>query len=158
MKKSVLFVCLGNICRSPAAEGVMLYQLKQEGLHSNVDVDSAGTSAYHTGSPADRRMRETASGRGYDLQSLARQFDPATDFERFDYIVTMDNSNFEDIRSLDPEDRFNNKVVTMASFCQVHDVVQVPDPYYGGADGFELVLDIVEDGCRGLIEQLRKEL
>lgn len=156
--KRVLFVCLGNICRSPAAEGVLSHLLKQEGLDQQVHVDSAGTGAYHVGEPADGRMRHHASERGYHLTSIARQFQPTTDFEGFDYIVAMDNSNYQDLLDSDTEELFKNKVHKMVDFCTVHNVPGVPDPYYQGADGFELVLDIVEDGCQGLISQLKNDL
>lgn len=156
--KSVLFVCLGNICRSPAAEGILQTLLVDAGLDQRVKVDSAGTSAYHTGEKADPRMREHALKRGYKLLSLARQFDARNDFEEFDYIITMDQSNYRNVLSLDRGNRYQHKVIPMVSFCTEHNVTHVPDPYLRDEDGFELVLDILEDGCRGILKKLQEEL
>lgn len=156
--RNVLFVCLGNICRSPTAEGVMKSMVQKRGLEDKVFCDSAGTAAYHEGEPADGRMREHANERGYDLTSIARRFNPQVDFEKFDYILTMDDSNYRNIRALDPENRFNNKIHKMTSFCRIHNTSHVPDPYYGGDDGFRLVIDIIEDACSHLLDQLETEL
>lgn len=155
--KSVLFVCLGNICRSPSGEGIFNHLLKENHLTDQIRSDSAGTSAYHEGEPADGRMREHASQRGYDLQSLARQF-TYEDFKQFDYIITMDESNYKNVLKVDPSGEYHHKVFPMVKFCTQHDVSAVPDPYFGGADGFELVLDIIEDGCHGLLKQIKSEL
>ncbi len=152
----VLFVCLGNICRSPAAEGVFAKKITDLNLQNLIAWDSAGTSAHHSGYPADERMQEHAKRRGYPLPSISRLF-VTEDFKRFDYILTMDESNFADVTSLDSKAQFTNKVIPFTEFCRVHNITKVPDPYYGGDAGFELVMDIVEDGCDGLIEFLKKE-
>ena len=157
-KKKILFVCLGNICRSPAAEGIMHKMIKSEGLENQIEVDSAGTMGYHTGEKADPRMRKHASQRGYDLTSLARRFSPDKDFKEFDYIVTMDNQNYEDIISMDYKNEYSSKVLKMSNFCKVHKIDEVPDPYYSGSEGFEKVLDILEDGCKNLLVRIKNEL
>ncbi len=156
-KKKILFVCLGNICRSPAAEGIMYGFIKSEGLENQIEVDSAGTMGYHTGEKADPRMRKHASQRGYDLTSLARRFNPEKDFSNFDYIVTMDNQNYEDVISMDRKYEYSFKVSKMAQFCKTHKVNEVPDPYYSGSEGFENVLDILEDGCKNLLTKIKDE-
>ena len=149
--KKVLFVCLGNICRSPAADGYLNHLIIKHELKNKVMCDSAGTSAYHTGEPADARMRESSLERGYPLNSISRAFNPVTDFKEFDYIIAMDNKNWKDLNSAASTDAQRDKIFKMVDFCTVHDVGGVPDPYYGAADGFELVLDIVEDACHGLL-------
>lgn len=154
----VLFVCLGNICRSPAAEGIFLKMLKDANLLGRITVDSAGTGGWHVGDPPDGRMIDHALKRGYDLSQLeARQF-VREDFLRFDYILTMDNSNFENVLRLDPAGQYRSRVHKMVDFCRVHDVKEVPDPYHRQADGFEHVLDILEDGCEQLLEKIKAEL
>lgn len=150
----VLFVCLGNICRSPAAEGVFQHMLEKNHLTDKIECDSAGTSAYHKGEPADGRMRAHAKERGYDLTSRSRPFIAPDDFENFDWIVTMDESNYLNVIKLTANQTYRNKVVRMTDFCTIHDIEEVPDPYAGGSDGFELVMDIVEDGCHGLLKKL----
>ncbi len=156
-KVSVLFVCLGNICRSPAAEGFFKHLLVQENKAESFYIDSAGTSAYHEGAPADGRMQEAAKLRGYELESISRAFDFKKDFEKFDYIITMDHDNFQDVLDLAPDSEAQEKVTSMVSYCTQHDVNHVPDPYYKGMDGFELTLDIIEDACEGLFEKLMDE-
>lgn len=153
----VCFVCLGNICRSPAAEGVFEHLVKQEGLEGSIQIDSAGTSSSHVGEKADRRMRNHAIRRGYELKSLSRQF-IAADFEKFDYIVVMDDSNYSNVMRLDHNDLYSNKVYKMVDFCTKMKPKEVPDPYYGGEQGFETVLDIVEDASHGLLQVIKKEL
>ena len=150
----ILFVCLGNICRSPAAEGYFNYLINQESIADNYIVDSAGTSAYHEGSPADGRMMDAANERGYKLESISRGFKSKSDFESFDLIITMDDDNHADVISIAPNDEAEQKIYQMVDFCTKHDVSEVPDPYYRGVDGFELTLDIVEDACEGLLEKL----
>ncbi len=156
--KKILFVCLGNICRSPAAEGVMQALLKKEGLDGQVWCDSAGTIGYHSGEPADYRMRKAAERRGYELNSRSRQINPAEDFEKFDMILAMDDSNHRDIRGLDRLQNYRDKIYMMTDFCRTKKATFVPDPYYGGDQGFEEVLDILEDACGGLLEKIREEL
>lgn len=154
----VLFVCLGNICRSPAAEGILLAKIQAAQMSHQVLVDSAGTSAYHIGQPADARMRYHAERRGYHLPSTARQFQPQQDFDQFDYIVTMDESNYEDVMATATSLDEKSKIYPLVNFCQIHQVPRVPDPYYDGEDGFELVLDILEDGCEQILQHLTLEL
>lgn len=150
----VLFVCLGNICRSPTAEGVMAVKVAQVG--ADIRVDSAGTGGWHAGERADARMRHHAARRGYDLTSRARAFDREVDFEAFDLIVAMDASNMRDLRRQDPQGRYAHKLVMMTDYCTRHRVQEVPDPYYGGPQGFEEVLDIVEDAAEGLLAELTR--
>ena len=123
-------------------------------LSDKFEIDSAGTSAYHSGHLPDSRMREHAIERGYDLNSKARQFNPNVDFNKFDYILTMDNSNYSNVTALASNDNDLKKVYKTTSFCEIHEVDEVPDPYYGGYDGFELVLDILEDACSGLLKKI----
>ncbi|MGM0444615.1 MAG: low molecular weight protein-tyrosine-phosphatase, partial [Fibrobacterota bacterium] len=138
----VLFVCLGNICRSPSAEAVMQSLVDDAGLSDRIRLDSAGTAAYHVGEPADRRMQQHAQRRGYDLTSRARQFEYA-DFDRFDYIIAQDNSNYHSLRQQDRTGKYTAKLYRMTDFARTVDEPEVPDPYYGGPQGFELVLDIL---------------
>lgn len=153
----VLFVCLGNICRSPAAEGIFRSKIKQARLDHLISCESAGTSAYHEGEPADGRMRESAKERGYNLTSRARHLTPE-DLVHFDLILTMDDSNYHNTLQLDPDGTYHQKVKQIVSYCKVHDVSEVPDPYYGGGDGFSLVMDILEDSCDELIKELKERL
>jgi protein-tyrosine phosphatase len=148
----VLFVCLGNICRSPAAEGVFLHLLQQKGLTDSFQVDSAGTSSFHNGERADERMREHALKRGIELPSRARQF-VSKDFQRFDHIVVMDDSNFENCKKLVMHVEEIEKIIKMAAFCPESGENEVPDPYYGGAAGFEKVIDMVTEGCENLLKK-----
>ncbi|MEB3166450.1 MAG: low molecular weight protein-tyrosine-phosphatase [Cyanobacteriota bacterium] len=151
----VLFVCLGNICRSPAAEGVFLELLAREGLEQAFRVDSAGTGGWHVGNRADRRMREAAARRGIDLPSRARQLE-ASDLDTFDHILTMDADNLEAVRRLAAAHAKSSKHVRpLLHHAERAGVSEVPDPYYGGAEGFEHVLDLLEEACRGLLEHLR---
>lgn len=152
-----LFVCLGNICRSPTAEGVFRFKIKQLGWDSHVKADSAGTSAHHEGDPADGRSQEHARLRGYDLTSLSRPLKPE-DFINFDMILVMDDNNlFDVLRMAGDDEGYKSKVHKLTDFCTIHNVDKVPDPYYRGDDGFEVVLDIIEDACDGLIEMLKKK-
>lgn len=151
----LLFVCMGNICRSPAAEGIMNHLLQREGLQGQYVCDSAGTIGYHQGSPPDERMRLAAQKRGIVLTGRARQLTPA-DFTRFDLILTMDRQNYWDVLALDQEKRYRHKVKMICEFCRRYTCREVPDPYYGGAEGFELVLDLLLDACEGLLAALRQ--
>ncbi len=154
-KYKILFVCLGNICRSPAAQGVMERLIAERGLQDRFMVDSAGLYGGHSGSLPDHRMRVHAQRRGYNLTHLSRQI-TGKDLETFDLIVAMDRSNVQGFQCMkDPVDW--NKVVEMASFLRFHPHNDcVPDPYYDGAEGFELVLDLLEDACEGLLDELCK--
>jgi protein-tyrosine phosphatase len=156
-EQRLLFVCLGNICRSPAAEGVFLHLIAREGLDDRFVVDSAGTGGWHVGRPADRRMRAAAERRGIQLPSRARQLELA-DLTSFDRILTMDDDNLHQVQSLACE--LGNRpdlalMEPMTSHCRRFRVREVPDPYYGGDQGFEHVLDLLEDACAGLLEALR---
>jgi len=154
MKKRVLFVCLGNICRSPSAEAVFNELIRRNDLTEAVECDSAGTAAYHEGEPADQRMQSHAIRRGYRLSSIARKFKPETDFEQFDFIVGMDDDNVNDLQDMATSEDDLAKIYKMTDFCSHGGHHSVPDPYYGGSDGFELVLDILEDACEGLLNEV----
>ena len=154
---SVLFVCLGNICRSPAAEGIMKHQLEINGLTDKVFVDSAGIGGWHVGDLPDARMRVHGSRRGYDFCSRARQIKRA-DFDRFDLIIVMDDDNYDDVCSLARNEDDRAKVHLMTEYLnRFKGRRSVPDPYYGGDAGFELVLELLEDGCERLIELIKIE-
>ncbi len=153
MGKKILFVCLGNICRSPAAEGIM--EKKSDGLA--IEVDSAGTAGYHIGALPDARMRSHASKRGYPLNSRARKFNPAVDFDKFDMIIAMDKENLRDLQSMDTGKQYRKKLSLMTDYCQKITADEVPDPYYEGPEGFEHVLDILEDACNGLLKKIEHE-
>lgn len=158
MKKSLLFVCLGNICRSPSAEAVMKALVVKEGLEKEFFIDSAGTSGWHTGDEADARMKSHARRRGIELTSISRKFYPDSDFEEFDMIIGMDDQNIRDLRLVASNKEERSKIYKMTDFCLRFDYVDsVPDPYYGGDQGFELVLDILEDACESLLKKLMAE-
>ena len=150
----VLFVCLGNICRSPSAEAVFRAKLIKHKMDAEVEVDSAGTSDYHEGDAADARMITHAIKRGYDLTSISRQIRPA-DFEYFDMIIAMDSSNYHNLMGLAKNPSQKNKIALMTDFSENYDG-DVPDPYYGGSMGFENVLDILEESAEGLIEEIKE--
>ena len=152
---SVLFVCMGNICRSPTADGVFRHMVVAQGLQDRVAVDSAGTHNYHPNSPPDPRSQKHAALRGYDLSALrARQIRDA-DFEAFDLILAMDWDNLALVQGICPP-QHQKKVRRLTEFCVTHDSPVVPDPYYAGPTAFEHVLDLVEDACTGLLEHVRK--
>lgn len=151
MPYKLIFVCLGNICRSPAAENIMNYLIEQAGQSSHIVCDSAGTASYHVGSVPDGRMAVAAGHRGIRLQGQARQFQKS-DLENFDLILAMDRENYRDILSLDSANRYRDKVRLMCDFCQHHREQEVPDPYYGGPEGFNRVIDLLLDACEGLLE------
>jgi len=158
IKKKILFVCMGNICRSPAAEGIAKKFLEKKGLDGTIEIDSAGTLDYHTGELPDPRMIKHALKRGYKLDSRARQFNPENDFEYFDYIIIMDNDNYFEITSLDRKNKYKDKVLKMVSFGEKLKVDEVPDPYYSGSTGFEYVLDILEDSVEGLLKKVEDDI
>ena len=154
-KTHILFVCLGNICRSPAANGVMEQMVAQQSLQDKFLIDSAGTYGGHAGELPDPRMRVAASRRGYNLTHRSRKF-REQDYHDFDMIVVMDDSNYENVARLAPERKYLDKIYRFVEFSKNHpDWSYVPDPYYEGHEGFELVLDILEDGCTELINRLK---
>ncbi|KAA5604746.1 low molecular weight phosphotyrosine protein phosphatase [Roseospira marina] len=153
---AVLFVCTGNICRSPTAEGLFRHKVADAGLASAVTVDSAGTAAFHVGEPPDERAAEAARRRGYDLDGQTARQVSARDFHRFDLLVAMDRTHFQRLRALAPDEAARDRVVMMSAFSSGPDgPSDVPDPYYGGGGGFERVLDMLEDATDGLLKHLR---
>ncbi len=153
-KTKILFVCLGNICRSPSAEAVMNGLIEKEGISNDFEIDSAGTAAWHAGEPADPRMQVHARKRGYNLTSISRPVDPDVDFDKFDYIIAMDEQNMRDLKRMTQNSSHHKKLHMMTDFAKEYDYNSVPDPYYGGEEGFELVLDLLEDSCQGLLEKV----
>jgi protein-tyrosine phosphatase len=154
---SILFVCMGNICRSPTAHGVFLQKVRDRGLAHEIHVDSAGTHNYHPGNPPDERSQAHASRRGYDLSALRARQISDSDFERHDLILAMDWDNLALIQEDCPAEHLG-KVRRLTEFCLKLDSPVVPDPYYGGKDGFEHVLDLVEDACEGLLRHVERQL
>jgi protein-tyrosine phosphatase len=150
-------VCMGNICRSPTAEGVMRALVREAGLEDEITVDSAGTGGWHAGDPPDRRATQAARSRGITLEGSARQV-TVEDFDRYDLLLAMDRENLSGLRALAPDAEAMGKVRLLRSYDPANDGadVDVPDPYYGGANGFEVVLDQVEAACRGLLDDLRR--
>ena len=153
MYLKLLFVCLGNICRSPAAEGVMTALVQRSGKSREILCDSAGTGGFHQGEPADVRMRDHARRRGFELTSRSRSL-KAADFMEFDLILTMDERNFREVGNRLPNPSPLAEVRRMTDFCRRHLASEIPDPYYGGQADFEHVLDLLEDACCGLLDYL----
>lgn len=157
MAYKLLFVCLGNICRSPSAENIMNHLVLQAGLSDRIYCDSAGTSSYHIGSPPDRRMSVAAVSKlGIKLLGQARQFQ-TSDFQEFDLILAMDKDNYHNILAVDRSGQYHHKVRLMCDFCSRHTLKEVPDPYYGGTEGFNQVIDLLIDACEGLLEYVNRE-
>ncbi|MDG2399458.1 MAG: low molecular weight phosphotyrosine protein phosphatase [Akkermansiaceae bacterium] len=154
---NILFVCMGNICRSPAGENIFRQVVEETGLSDQIHCDSAGTIGIHSGNNPDARMSKIIRRRGYEVTGSARQF-TLQDFEVFDLILTMDNENYQNVMKLSEIKENQDKLRRFTDFCSQHDHNEVPDPYYGGDAGFELVADLIEDGAKGLIEHMRKKL
>ena len=155
MAKKILFVCLGNICRSPAAEGVFKQKIKERDLEKLFVVDSAGTGGWHVGNLADSRMRETALSRGIKLTSRSRKIEES-DLYEFDHILVMDNDNLEAVKLLikDHKSNLNSKIKLILSYSKKFQLDEVPDPYYGGQQGFDTVIDLLDEAMDGLIDSL----
>lgn len=153
----ILFVCMGNICRSPAAEGIMKALVEQDGLKYKFIIDSAGTIDYHEGELPDPRMIQVASERGYNFDHKARQITKA-DLENFDYIITMNNGIHKSVLRLDPQKKYHHKIFRMTDFLTTMKSDEIPDPYYGTKKDFEYTLDLIEDASKGLLNFLQKEL
>ena len=155
-KISLLFACLGNICRSPAAEGIMQQLVEQAGLADRFVIDSAGIGGWHVGDLPDKRMRRCGKAHGYDFCSRARQLQPG-DFDRFDYIIVMDSDNYRQASCLVCNSHQKSKIRMMADYLTTHAGYRlIPDPYYGGERDFELVIELLEDACSNLLRQLTK--
>lgn len=154
MAYKILFVCLGNICRSPAAENIMNYLINQAGLNNQIICDSAGTAGYHIGSPPDRRMTMAAKNKQVEMIGAARKL-TVDDLANFDLILAMDGENYRDILSLDHSGKYRQKIKKMCDFCINYQSQEVPDPYYGGVSGFEYVIDLLFDACQGLLDHLK---
>lgn len=152
----VLFVCLGNICRSPTAEGVFRQKVRQAGLEDRIEIDSAGTGDWYVGKAPDARTRTAALRRGYDLSSLRARQVSVADFSRYDLVLAMDNANLRDLKRL----RGSTGKAELDLFLRRYEleIDEVPDPYYGGEDGFEQVLDLVERACDGLLTEVKGRL
>lgn len=154
MTYKLLFVCLGNICRSPTAENIMNHLVAQANLQSRITCDSAGTAGYHIGSPPDLRMSTAAASKlGIKLLGQARQLQKS-DLADFDLILAMDAENYQDILALDPTGQYADKVRLMCEFCSKYKDKEVPDPYYGGPEGFNYVIELLLDACSGLLRQV----
>jgi len=154
-KVKVLFVCMGNICRSPTAHGVFRRLVVEQGLSHLVEIDSAGTHAYHIGEPPDRRARQTALERGIDIGDLRARLAEPADFDRFDYVLAMDQDNYRNLSRLCPEG-MESKLRLFMDFAPEFGFREVPDPYYGGQRGFDQVFDLVEEAARGLLDDLSR--
>jgi len=150
---SVLFVCLGNICRSPTAHGVFAKLVADRGYQQAITVDSAGTGDWHLGHAPDQRTTQVAAAKGYDLSGLRARLVSAEDFAEFDYIIAMDRANLKDLRAMQP-DHYSGHVGLFLDFSGQSERTEVPDPYYGEEDGFELVFDLVEDASAGLLQHI----
>ncbi|MBB4267551.1 low molecular weight protein-tyrosine-phosphatase [Roseospira visakhapatnamensis] len=156
---AVLFVCTGNICRSPTAEGLFRRKVHAAGLDDQVDIDSAGTTAFHVGEPPDPRAAEAASRRGYSLEGQTARQVRRSDFQRYDLLIAMDRGHYNRMRSLAPDETTRERVVLMSAFARRPGTLRdVPDPYYGGGDGFDRVLDMLEDTTEGLLDHVRARL
>ena len=157
MKKiKVLFVCMGNICRSPSAEGVFRDKVSEAGLSDKINIDSAGTHAYHVGNPPDPRSQEAAIKRNFDLSAQRARKVEISDFDEFDYVIAMDMSNEDDLQTICPTE-LEDKIHLFLNFSNNSSKKEVPDPYYGQGRGFEIVLNLVEDASAGLLTHIREK-
>ncbi|MFW5874197.1 MAG: low molecular weight protein-tyrosine-phosphatase [Verrucomicrobiota bacterium] len=154
--KKVLFLCMGNICRSPAAHCVFQQLVDRAGLSHAFEIESAGTIGFHVGEPPDGRMQDAMRKRKIPVIGKSRRLSP-NDLADYDLILAMDLSNLRDAQALDPDKRYHDKIRLFCQYCTEHDEAEVPDPYYGGLHGFDNVLDLIEDGCRGLLDALRPD-
>ena len=154
-KVRVLFVCMGNICRSPLAHGFFEQLVAQAGLSARIEVDSAGTHSYHIGEPPDERARQSALRRGFDIGHQRARRAQASDFEQFDYVLAMDEENYRHLERLS-DVTYRHKLKLLLEFAPQLNEREVPDPYYGGASGFERVIDLVEEAARGLLADIRQ--
>ena len=152
----VLFVCLGNICRSPTAEGVFRKLVQEQNLVRQIEIDSAGTHAYHVGEPPDERAQAAASRRGIDISGLRGRKAIAADIRTFDYVLAMDNENFENLNAICPAG-LESKIRLFLEFAPNRPEREVPDPYFGGTGGFDRVLDMIEEAALGLLEDIRRQ-
>ena len=155
-KINVLFVCMGNICRSPTAEAVFRHYVENAGLSEYILIDSAGTHDYHVGDPPDSRAQSSAQQRGYDMSKLRGRQVEAGDSRRFDYVLAMDRANLAILQRITPPDSTTQPRLFL-EYARHHQEREVPDPYFGGMDGFEQVLDMVEDAAQGLLEDIRQQ-
>lgn len=155
-KVRVLFVCMGNICRSPTAHGVFRDLVRNEGLEDRIEIDSAGTHGYHIGAPPDGRAQATAKSRGFDLSDLRARKAITQDFEEFHYILAMDEDNYQGLKAIAPADA-SGRLQLFLDYAPDAGLREVPDPYYGGQQGFEQVFDLVTEASEGLLAHIRKE-
>lgn len=153
---SILFVCMGNICRSPTAEGVFRNKVLDAGLENKIHIDSAGTIAYHVGHPPDPRAQQAALKRGFDLSSQQARKVTSSDFEAFDFVIAMDSDNYYELEVICPPG-YEDRLHMFLKFAQNSNEIDVPDPYYGGGRGFETVLDLIEDASEGLLKHLKDQ-
>jgi protein-tyrosine phosphatase len=156
VKTKVLFVCMGNICRSPTAEGVFRHRVEAAGMNDHFEIDSAGTHAYHVGEPPDQRAQAAALQRGFDLSSQRARRVRVSDFAEFDYVLAMDQPNLDDLLAICPGD-YQDRVQLFLNFAEQSPTREVPDPYYGGGNGFETVLDLVEAASEGLLVHIQQK-
>ncbi|KZZ44502.1 phosphotyrosine protein phosphatase [Thalassolituus sp. HI0120] len=156
--KRVLFVCLGNICRSPTAHGVFQKMVDDAGLTDKIFVDSAGTAAWHIGKSPDARSTAHAKARGYNLSALRARQAVSADFDQFDYVLAMDKENLSNLQDICPNGAMSAPQLFLYEFSRKFNELEVPDPYYGGEAGFEHVLDLVEDACESLLADIKKQL
>ena len=154
--KKVLFLCMGNICRSPAGHCVFQHLVDQAGLSHWFEIESAGTIGFHVGKPPDSRMQRAMRARNIPIIGRSRQLQPE-DLAYYDLILAMDEDNLQGARSLDPSGEFHDRIQLFCDYCREHPDTEVPDPYYGGERGFEHVMDLIEDGCANLLAQIRPD-